>query len=161
VSIGDLTATTSETDDGSVGKPELDERLDLETSMMSDEDFDAFYDQLLIDEVPETNPIVDDIENKGYCGDEPVLDLEIYITKKSQEFNCQATRNHVRLGRPNLSETFLAMKRDVILSAKEGHDRVAVCVSGPRSLSHLCRKACIKYSDASVRFDFHSEPMGM
>jgi predicted ferric reductase len=145
-STSDLTASSSGTDD-SFSIFSDDESVYFDDDLEEEDDFENIYNM--------------DIEDQCLA-DEQVLDMDIYLTAKSKsQLRSKSMRGHVRLGRPNISELFLAMKRDVVLSGSEKNHRVAVCVSGPRSLSHICRKACIKYSDASIRFDFHSESMAM
>jgi hypothetical protein len=68
------------------------------------------------------------------------------------------------------------MKRDVLMEAfaslsdgissdltidntSIGEHRIAVCISAPRALTNACRKACLKYSDDIIKFDFHYESM--
>lgn len=80
-----------------------------------------------------------------------VLDIQVYLTSRNAHDLSFATH-----GRPNIKKLFLEMRQEAITS---GDNRVAVCVSAPRKLTHLCRRACIVYSDNVVRFDFHAEPM--
>ena len=145
LSTSDLTATSSDSDD---------------SMSVNSDDESVYFDEILEEDEFANIPILD-IE-KGCSLDEPVLDMDIYMTaKRKSQLKSKAMRNHIRLGRPNVSELFLSMKRDAILSGDDHNRRVAVCVSGPPSLSQLCRKACIKYSDSSVRFDCHTECMAM
>lgn len=145
-STSDLTASSSSTDDS--------------FSIFSDDE-SVYFDDVLDEEDDFENIYNMDIEDQCLVN-ENVLDMDIYLTaKKKSQLRSKAMQGHIRHGRPNISELFLALKRDVILSSSESNHRVAVCVSGPRSLSHICRKACIKYSDKSIRFDFHSESMAM
>jgi hypothetical protein len=107
---------------------------------------------------------------------EDVLDLELYLTssKPNEVISFDPCRKNIHYGRPNISEIFLRMKRDVLvesfLSLSDGTNptiddttigqhRIAVCISAPRSLTNACRKACLMYSDDNVRFDFHYESM--
>jgi hypothetical protein len=206
VSTNDLTTATSmeDTDDGTLMENATHaerlsvQLLNLPSSVMVD-DTVISSDDMLLDESLARNVSTPDVEatdvedsDNGVAllddDDDDVLDMEIYLTSGNQPHLIDIsnmTKNHnIRLGRPNLSEIFLAMKRDVIrstaTSTEESHDggahhqnaggvvvhhcepypyRVAVCVSAPASLITQCRKACMIYSDSTIRFDFHSESM--
>jgi hypothetical protein len=60
----------------------------------------------------------------------------------------------VKLGRPDIKNLFHQARHDAL---RHGHARVAVCVCAPSRIVNLCRKACAKYSDRYVAFDFHYE----
>lgn len=91
-------------------------------------------------------PVADELEQQ-------VLDMQVYLTA-----NSQSDIPFARSGRPNIKELFLDMKQETI---DAGENRVAVCVSAPRKLLNLCRKACAVYSDSKVRFDFHAESVAL
>jgi hypothetical protein len=82
-----------------------------------------------------------------------VLDMQVYLTGKSPG---ASQIPYARYGRPDIKKIFLEMKNE---AKNEGDRHVAVCVSAPKSLTDLCRKACTLYSDDAVQFDFHSEVM--
>ena len=109
-----------------------------------------------------------------------ILDLEIYLTstKPEETLSFDSRRKNTRYGRPNIPEIFLRMKRDVLMEAFAalsddntgdlsvdnttiGEHRIAVCISAPPALTNACRKACLKYSDDVVKFDFHYESMSI
>jgi Ferric reductase NAD binding domain len=200
-STNDLTTATSieDTDDGILMENATHaerlsvQLLNLPSSVMVDDTVISSDDMLLDESVARnvSTPVMEatDVEDSDngvalFNDDDDVLDMEIYLTSGNQPHLIDIsnmTKNHnIRLGRPNLSEIFLAMKRDVIrstTSTEESHDgahqnaggdvhqckpypyRVAVCVSAPASLITQCRKACMIYSDSTIRFDFHSESM--
>ena len=80
-----------------------------------------------------------------------VLDMQVYLTGQSSE-----NRNvpFARHGRPDIKRIFKDMRK-VALSA--GDSRVAVCVCAPKKLTAICHKACLKYSNDDIQFDFHTE----
>ncbi len=90
-----------------------------------------------------------DEEAEEKLGD--ILDMQLYLTGHNQ-----INIPNARTGRPDFKAIFLEMKE---LAKIYGEKRIAVCVCAPPKLSNLCRKACIVYSDAEVRFDFHTESM--
>ena len=117
-----------------------------------------------------------EVELIGDC----VLDLEIYLTstKPEETLSFDPRRKNTQYGRPNIPEIFLRMKRDVLMEAFAslsdgtmsdltvdnttiGEHRIAVCISAPQALTNACRKACLKYSDDVIKFDFHSESMSI
>jgi predicted ferric reductase len=140
------------------------------------------YDSELED-LPEEKDIVFDLNcdieegNEDILNGDDILDLEIYLTStkpKDRDIIFDPNRKNTRYGRPNISEIFLRMKRDVLVesfvSLSDGSDptidntqigqhHIAVCISAPRSLTNACRKACLLYSDENVKFDFHYETM--
>ena len=86
-----------------------------------------------------------------------VLDVQIYLTGKQTTPDCLSLPG-VRLGRPNIKQLFLELKKQALAV---GECKVAVCVSAPRKLMTLARQACVLYSDDSVRFDLHFESMAI
>jgi hypothetical protein len=84
-----------------------------------------------------------------------VLDMQVYLTANTPSVKGVP---FAQLGRPNINELFLETKREAVAA---GDTRVAVCVSAPRKLKDICRKACMVYSDNKIRFDFHSESMAL
>ena len=80
-----------------------------------------------------------------------VLDMQVYLTGPTSENGEVPFARH---GRPNIKRIFKDMKR---IAVGAGDNRVAVCVCAPKKLTELCRKACLKYSDDDVTFDFHTE----
>lgn len=86
---------------------------------------------------------------------ESPLDLQVYLTNKQVS---RATKRRmppfVTIGRPDIQCLF----REARHGALRNHQpRVAVCVCAPLRIVDLCRKACAKYSDRYVAFDFHYE----
>lgn len=82
-----------------------------------------------------------------------VLDMQVYLT--STEHNsglCDIP--FVYHGRPDIKRLFVKMKEEALAS---GEKRVAVCVCAPSRVVDICQEACVKFSDARVRFDFHAE----
>lgn len=79
-----------------------------------------------------------------------VLDMRIHLTGANHQF----IPGFARVGRPDIHELFVNMRRKAVL---KGDERVAVCVSAPRRLRELAQKACVLFSDEKVRFDFHTE----
>jgi hypothetical protein len=129
-------------------------------------DCDGFYDN---------TPDLEANAGKVLTG-EDVLDLELYLTstKPNKVIYFDPRRKNIQHGRPNISDIFLRMKRDVLVESclslsngtnptiddtTIGKHHIAVCISAPRSLTNACRKACLMYSDDNVRFDFHYESM--
>lgn len=111
---------------------------------------------------------------------EDILDLEIYLTstKPEETLSFDPRRKNTQYGRPNIPEIFLKMKRDVLFEAIAslsdgtasdltidnttiGERHIAVCISAPQALTNACRKACLKYSDDIIKFDFHYESMSI
>jgi len=85
-----------------------------------------------------------------------ILEMNMFLTAKN-EANKIAGHPFVQVGRPDLIESFIQMKKEAIA---HGERRVAVCVCAPERLVLLCKKACVKYSDSDVRFDLHEEIFG-
>uniref|UniRef100_A0A7S1D076 Ferric reductase NAD binding domain-containing protein n=1 Tax=Cyclophora tenuis TaxID=216820 RepID=A0A7S1D076_CYCTE len=79
------------------------------------------------------------------------LDLQVYLTAKNPP---PGMPPFVHYGRPDVKGLFQKLRDDAI---EAGERRVAVCVCAPMRLVNLCRKACAKYSDRRVAFDFHFE----
>jgi len=84
--------------------------------------------------------------------DDDILRLELFLTGKAQRRD--SLTPFLETGRPDFTKTFLAMKQE---ARQKGEKRIAVCVCAPSIVVELCKNACIKYSDKTVRFDFHSE----
>jgi hypothetical protein len=82
------------------------------------------------------------------------LDLQVYLTTKSAAANAISHLPFVHNGRPDVKELFRKMRDEAIA---KGEHQVAVCVCAPKRLVMICQKACAKYSDRKVRFDFHYE----
>lgn len=97
--------------------------------------------------------IIDDVKPKKVT--KQTLDMQIYLTGDSKT---SETVPFARFGRPDIKALFDEMRNDAIAS---GDKKVAVCVSAPHKLMSLCHKACVLYSDETVRFDFHSEAMAV
>jgi predicted ferric reductase len=89
--------------------------------------------------------------------DSPV-DLQVYLTDMDVSV---ATKEHmsqmpfIHFGRPDIKDLFRQARHEALRSHQQSH--IAVCVCAPRRIVHLCRKACAKFSDGRVSFDFHSE----
>ena len=81
------------------------------------------------------------------------LDLQVYLTGKSAPMNL-AQLPFVHFNRPDVKKLFSDMREDAIA---KGETRIAVCVCAPARLVQICRKACAKYSDQKIQFDFHEE----
>jgi len=89
---------------------------------------------------------------------ESPIDLQVYLTNKNVS---RATKKHmsqmpfVHFNRPDIQSLFYSARREAL---HNGHQaRIAVCVCAPQRIVDLCRKACAKYSDRYVAFDFHYE----
>ena len=143
-----------------------EEHYDSNKEALPDEDYDITHD-------------LEGGVEKSLTG-EDILDLEIYLTstKPDEVLLFDPSRKHIKYGRPDIPEIFLRMKRDILIEAfaslsngnsgdlsvdntTVGEHRVAVCISAPQALTNACRKACIKYSDEIVKFDFHYETMSI
>jgi predicted ferric reductase len=82
-----------------------------------------------------------------------VLDMQIYLTSTDPSSGL-SDLPFVYHGRPDIKRLFLKMREGALVS---GESRVAVCVCAPSRIVDLCQEACVKFSDARFRFDFHSE----
>lgn len=82
------------------------------------------------------------------------LDLQVYLTARNKVDPALVDLPFINRGRPDIKQLFRKM-RDEAIENKES--RVAVCVCAPKVLVNMCQKACVKYSDRRVRFDFHFE----
>mmetsp|Transcript_9690 Transcript_9690/g.22300 ORF Transcript_9690/g.22300 Transcript_9690/m.22300 type:complete len:438 (-) Transcript_9690:157-1470(-) len=83
----------------------------------------------------------------------PPLDLQVYLTSKNLPSRA-AMPPFVVFGRPDVKKIFARVRAHAV---SQGEKRVAVCVCAPMRLVTLCSRACAKYSDDKVVFDFHSE----
>ena len=81
------------------------------------------------------------------------LELQVYLTGKYDDSQL-AGLPFVHFRRPDVKKLFADMREDAI---SKGERLVAVCVCAPTRLVQICRKACAKYSDGIVQFDFHEE----
>jgi predicted ferric reductase len=81
------------------------------------------------------------------------LELQVYLTGKHDESKL-AGLPFVHFRRPDVKKLFADMREDAI---SKGEPRVAVCACAPARLVQICRKACVKFSDGKVQFDFHEE----
>lgn len=88
---------------------------------------------------------------QAYSQENGPMDLQVYLTSKNPP---PGMPPFVHYGRPDIKGIFSKVRRDAL---QLGETRVAVCVCAPMRIVTLCRKACAKYSDAQVNFDFHSE----
>ena len=91
------------------------------------------------------------------CEAHDALDLQVYLTTQVASRSDFALLPFVHRKRPDVKELFRKM-RDEAISMDEC--RVVVCVCAPERLVLMCQKACAKYSDHKVRFDFHFEVFG-
>jgi hypothetical protein len=91
--------------------------------------------------------------NEAAASPDDVFDLQVYLTEENTNSHI-AHLPFVHNGRPDIMRLFSNVKEEAILN---GERRVAVCVCAPLRLVELCRKACTKYSDKKVCFDFHEE----
>ncbi|KAI2497882.1 FAD-binding domain [Fragilaria crotonensis] len=124
---------------------QVPERLD---TICSDDDDDTIDQSFL-------NAAYDDSIDEGEVND--ALDLQVYLTGQIASRSGLSLLPFVYLKRPDVKELFRKM-RDEAISLNES--RVAVCVCAPERLVHMCQKACAKYSDQKVQFDFHYEVFG-
>jgi len=85
---------------------------------------------------------------------EDALDLQVYLTSRKDVDSATLNLPFVHKGRPDIKEIFRKMRDDAI---DRGEERVAVCVCAPKIIVNMCHKACVKYSDRKVCFDFHFE----
>lgn len=85
-----------------------------------------------------------------------IFDLQVYITSKDATTNNPALASlpFVHLHRPDFKKIFSEAREEAI--ANKIND-VAVIVCAPARLAHICKKACVKYSDSQVEFGFHME----
>ena len=84
-----------------------------------------------------------------------VLDLQVFLTARDAPNTPLTTAlPFVQYGRPDMDKLFREMRDEALAK------RVAVCVCAPEILVAICQKACIKYSDAMMRFDIHAEVFG-
>jgi ferredoxin-NADP reductase len=83
-----------------------------------------------------------------------VLDLSCFLTSKDAVKSDIIDLPFVHPNRPDIKKIFLEM-RDEAMRMKE--KRVAVCICAPPQLVAMTNKACVKYSNKHVRFDFHYE----
>uniref|UniRef100_A0A7S1ZTX8 FAD-binding FR-type domain-containing protein n=1 Tax=Trieres chinensis TaxID=1514140 RepID=A0A7S1ZTX8_TRICV len=87
-----------------------------------------------------------------------VLQLDFFLTAKEikKQGAGEAVKDmpFVTQGRPQLKAIFARMREEAI---RGGERRVAICLCAPKRLEDICRRACAKFSDGIVRFDFHSE----
>lgn len=124
-------------------RPSTDEYAsDIDDDTMNQSFLDAAYN------IPKQ---MSDEFAKESASEEEVLDLQVYLTARGV-----ATQHlpFVHRGRPDIKELFRNMRLEAI---QKGEHRVAVCVCAPKRLVTICQKACTKYSDRKVRFDFHYE----
>ena len=89
--------------------------------------------------------------NKAYSNLESPLDLQVYLTSKNPP---PGMPPFVHYGRPDVKGIFQQLRNDALAA---GERRVAVCACAPMRLVKICQKACAKYSDRKVTFDFHYE----
>lgn len=82
---------------------------------------------------------------------EPPLDLKVYLTCKNPPLGMPS---FVSYGRPKIHDIFRQLRSEAIAA---GERRVAVCVCAPKRLVDICSKACARFSDRKVAFDFHYE----
>ena len=87
------------------------------------------------------------------AGGDP-LDLRVYLTSRNLPPGDMTMPPFVHYGRPDVKDIFRQLRQDAI---EAGERRIAVCVCAPMRLVTICRKACAKYSDRQVTFDFHYE----
>jgi len=85
---------------------------------------------------------------------ENALDLQVYLTARKEVDPATENLPFVHRGRPDIKEIFRKMRDEAI---DRNEVRVAVCVCAPKIIVNMCHKACIKYSDRRVCFDFHFE----
>lgn len=86
--------------------------------------------------------------------DEGILELDCYLTATEMHECGLGELPFVRQSRPDMKHIFLAMRKEAI---RQGEKRVAICVCAPTRLVDITRKACVKFSNRHVRFDFHYE----
>ncbi|KAI2501563.1 FAD-binding domain [Fragilaria crotonensis] len=118
-------------------------------TMCSDDDDDDTMNQSVLDAA--YNDTIDEFEVHD------ALDLQVYLTTKVASRSDLALLPFVYRKRPDVKELFRKMREEAI---SMDESRVAVCVCAPERLVHMCQKACAKYSDHEVQFDFHFEVFG-
>lgn len=84
--------------------------------------------------------------------DDAILKLDYFLTAKEKKYHENLPHQH--RGRPDIPEILSNIRKEAIKCRQK---RVAFCICAPTRLVNICRKACAKYSDEQVRFDFHSE----
>lgn len=85
---------------------------------------------------------------------EDILELNCFVTSKDLSQSDMMNLPFIHPSRPDIKKLFLDLRQEAI-NMKE--KRVAVCICAPPELVQLTRKACVKYSNRHVRFDFHYE----
>jgi len=82
-----------------------------------------------------------------------IFDLQVYITSKDATDNNPALASlpFVKLQRPDFKKIFEETREEAISNNIKD---VAVIVCAPARLAHICKKACVKYSDSQVEFGF-------
>lgn len=91
---------------------------------------------------------------EGSAASEEVLDLNCFITSKDAVQSEMTDLPFVHPNRPDIKKIFLEMREEAIRMKEK---RVAVCICAPPQLVATTKKACVKYSNKHVRFDFHYE----
>ena len=89
---------------------------------------------------------------------ESPVDLQVYITDMDVSIATKQRLSQmpfIHFGRPDIKNLFRQARLEALRSQQPAH--IAVCVCAPKRIVHICRKACAKYSDRHVSFDFHSE----
>jgi ferredoxin-NADP reductase len=91
---------------------------------------------------------------EGSAASEEVLDLNCFVTSKDAVQSEITDLPFVHHHRPDIKKIFLEMREEAIRMKEK---RVAVCICAPPQLVATTKKACVKYSNNHVRFDFHYE----
>jgi len=131
---------------------------DIEQGIVSENDtntcaYDVDDEETLVRKAYNMGIIADDHQVDGF----QALDLQVYLTGKLDANSMVAQLPFVHLNRPDVKKLFADMRSDAI---SNGEKHVAVCICAPARLVKICRKACVKYSDRKVQFDFHEEIFG-
>ena len=110
----------------------------------------APHDQICVEET--TNCVARDEEDIPV--DDNILEMDCYLTAKEIRDCGLESLPFVNKKRPDMKGIFLGMRQEAM---RQNEKRVAVCICGPTRLVDITRKACVKFSNRHVRFDFHYE----
>lgn len=129
-----------------------DDDSQSDSQLECDEELGAYSDPEHYEESSCASPTVGSTV-QNYIS-EDVLDLNCFVTSK--DFNQSEVMKFpfVHPTRPDFKQIFLDIRREAVLMKEK---RVAVCICAPPELVKTARKACVKYSNRNVRFDFHYE----
>ena len=82
-----------------------------------------------------------------------VLDMQVYLTSKEANPALNDIP-FVHFRRPDIEQIFSDMREEALESDLK---RVAVIVCAPARLAQVLQATCVKYSDADLQFEYHTE----